>query len=216
MVIRILIADDQRLMREGLETILNLGEDMEVVGTASNGLEALKMCRENAPDVVLMDIQMPVMDGVEAAGLILEENPSIRVIALTTFDDDELIVRALKAGARTYLLKDLPSEKLMEAIRATARGDVLLQPEVASRLVKAAAVRSETEELPAGAFEPLSNREREILSLMVAGLSNQEIAADLFLSEGTVKNYISAIYSKLGVKDRTQAVLFAMKHRMNE
>lgn len=214
MTIRILIADDQQLMREGLRTILNLSHDMSVIGTASNGLEAWEMCREDAPDVVLMDIQMPVMDGVEATRRILGDHPDIHVISLTTFDDDDLIIRALKAGARTYLLKDLPSERLVEAIRATVRGDILLQPEIASRLVEAATQRSlEAHELPEG-MEPLSRREREILSLMVQGLSNQQIAESLILSEGTVKNYISTIYSKLGVKDRTQAVLFAMRHRL--
>ena len=214
MTIRILIADDQQLMREGLRTILNLSHDMSVIGTASNGLEAWEMCREDAPDVVLMDIQMPVMDGVEATRRILGDHPDIHVISLTTFDDDDLIIRALKAGARTYLLKDLPSERLVEAIRATVRGDILLQPEIASRLVEAATQRSlQAHESPEG-MEPLSRREREILSLMVQGLSNQQIAESLILSEGTVKNYISTIYSKLGVKDRTQAVLFAMRHRL--
>ncbi len=215
MKIRILIVDDQRLMRDGLKTILEIEEDMQVTGTASNGCEAAKLCREDPPDVVLMDIQMPLMDGIEATHRIIEDNPEVRVISLTTFDDDELIIGALKAGARTYVLKDLPSERLMEVIRATARGDVLLQPEIAARLIDAAQsspVR-DTNRVPGGG-EGLTSREREVLALMAAGHTNQEIASDLFLSTGTVKNYISSIYSKLGVNDRTQAVLLAMKHRL--
>ena len=215
MTIRILIADDQQLMREGLRTILDLEADMRVIGTAANGQIAWELCRDDRPDVVLMDIQMPVMDGVEATRRILEYDPTIHIIALTTFDDDELIIRVLRAGARTYLLKDLPSEKLLEAIRATVRGDILLQPEIASRLVAATrepAAHGTADALPATMREPLSPRELGILALMVRGMHNREIAADLFLTEGTVKNHISTIYSKLGVRDRTQAVLLAIKH----
>ncbi len=214
--VRIVIADDQRLMREGLKTILDLEEDMEVIGTASNGNEAVGHCRELKPDIILMDIRMPEVDGVEATEIIAKEGLPVKVIVVTTFDDDELIVKALKAGAKTYLLKDLPSEKLLATIRATYRGDIVMQPEIAAKLVNKAFGKSgETDifEFKPGA-EDLTGREKEVLSLMAKGLSNSDIASRLFLSEGTVKNQVSAIYAKLGTSDRTQAVLLAMKNNL--
>ncbi len=215
-VIRIVIADDQRLMREGLKTILDLEEDMEVIGTASNGFEALELCRDLKPDIVLMDIRMPRVDGVEATERIAEEELPAKVIVVTTFDDDELIVKALKAGAKTYLLKDLPSEKLLATIRATHRGDIVMQPEIAAKLVNRASGKEElADENHFGhGQEELTLREKEILSLMAEGLSNRDIALKLFLSEGTIKNQVSAIYSKLGTSDRTKAVLLAMRNKL--
>jgi DNA-binding NarL/FixJ family response regulator len=220
--IRLIIVDDQRLMREGLRTILELEEDFEVAGIAANGREALDLCRETRPDIALMDIRMPGMDGVEATGWLKENMPEVKVIILTTFDDDELIVKGLKAGAKTYLLKDLPSERLAEIIRATHRGDVVLQPEIAAKLVEKASegAREETGRGEAGRgeggrlVEPLTKREKEILLLMSKGLPNLEIAEKLFISEGTVKNNISNIYGKLGTSDRTQAVLYALKEKL--
>ncbi len=214
--IRLIIVDDQRLMREGLKTILELEEDFSVEGIGANGREALELCRANPPDIVLMDIRMPEMDGVKATALLKEEMPHVKVIILTTFDDDELIIKGLKAGAKTYLLKDLPSDRLAEIIRSTHRGDMVLQPEIAARLVEKASGRSdETAAHGEGVLtEPLTKREKEILSLMSQGLSNMEISSRLYISEGTAKNYISSIYGKLGINDRTQAVLFAMKHRL--
>lgn len=214
--IKIVIADDQRLMREGLKTILDLEEDMEVLATAANGSEALELCRRLKPDVVLMDIRMPEMDGVEATKLISAENVAASVIVVTTFDDDELIIKALKAGAKTYLLKDLPSEKLLAVIRATYRGDIVLQPEIAAKLVEKASGSGAVLEEQRNGFvaETLTRREKEILTLMVEGLSNSDIAARLFLSEGTVKNQVSVIYGKLGTNDRTQAVLLALKNNL--
>ncbi|MGM0688717.1 MAG: response regulator [Bacillota bacterium] len=214
--IKIVIADDQRLMREGLKTILDLEEDMEVLATAANGNEALELCRRLKPDVVLMDIRMPEMDGVEATKLISAENVAAGVIVVTTFDDDELIIKALKAGAKTYLLKDLPSEKLLAVIRATYRGDIVLQPEIAAKLVEKASGSGAVLEEQRNGFitETLTRREKEILALMVEGLSNSDIAARLFLSEGTVKNQVSVIYGKLGTSDRTQAVLLALKNNL--
>ncbi len=215
-VIRIVIADDQRLMREGLKTILDLEEDMEVIGTASNGFEALELCRDLKPDIVLMDIRMPRVDGVEATERIAEEELPAKVIVVTTFDGDELIVKALKAGAKTYLLKDLPSEKLLATIRATHRGDIVMQPEIAAKLVNRASGKEElADENHFGhGQEELTLREKEILSLMAEGLSNRDIALKLFLSEGTIKNQVSAIYSKLGTSDRTKAVLLAMRNKL--
>ncbi len=214
--IKIIIADDQRLMREGLQTILDLEEDMIVLGTASTGKEALELCRSLSPDIVLMDIRMPEMDGVEATGLITAEGLSAKVIVVTTFDDDELIIKALKAGAKTYLLKDLPSEKLLAVIRATHSGDIVLQPEIANKLVG----RISGPEAPAdisaeeSTGETLTGREKEILALMAEGLSNSDIADRLYLSRGTIKNQVSVIYGKLGTSDRTQAVLLALKHKL--
>ncbi len=215
-LIKIIIADDQRLMREGLKTILELEEDMTVPGTAANGKEALELCRRLAPDIVLMDIRMPEMDGVEATKLITAEIPATRVIVVTTFDDDELIIKALKAGAKTYLLKDLPSEKLLSVIRATYEGDIVLQPEIAARLVERASgdQAADADRAPGHQTEALTGREKEILALMAEGLNNSDIAARLYLSEGTVKNQVSVIYGKLGTNDRTQAVLLALKHHL--
>lgn len=212
--INILIVDDQTLMREGLRTILELESDLLIAGIAANGREAVEYCRENPPDVVLMDIRMPQMDGVEATRLITAADPSVKIIILTTFLEDELIIQGLKAGAKTYLLKDLPSEKLVDSIRAIYRGDIFMQPEIASRLVDRAAGQhfAEAKEENAELVEPLTRREMEILSLMAEGSNNSLIAARLHLSEGTVKNHISSIYGKLGISDRTQVVLFALKH----
>lgn len=214
--IKTVIADDQRLMREGLKTILELEDDILVLGTAANGMEAVELCRKNKPDIVLMDIRMPEMDGVEATTQIVSENLAGAVIVVTTFDDDELIIKALKAGAKTYLLKDLPSEKLLSIIRSTFRGDIILQPEIAAKLVGRASAGAEPGHSSFGP-EPTDNftaREKDILALMADGLSNRDIAKKLFLSEGTVKNQVSVIYSKLGTSDRTQAVLMAIKQKL--
>ena len=215
--ISILIVDDQTLMREGLSTILELESDFLIAGTAANGQEAVKFCLKNPPDVVLMDIRMPQMDGVEATRRITAAHPSVKIIILTTFMEDDLIVKGLKAGAKTYILKDLPSEKLAESIRAIYRGDIFMQPEIAARLVDRAAGQFPTDkghENDNALVEPLTRREMDILALMAEGLSNSAIASRLHLSEGTVKNHISSIYGKLGINDRTQAVLFALKHRL--
>ncbi len=215
-LIKIIIADDQRLMREGLKTILELEEDMTVLGAAANGKEALELCRRLAPDIVLMDIRMPEMDGVEATKLITAESPATLIIVVTTFDDDELIIKALKAGAKTYLLKDLPSEKLLSAIRATYNGDIVLQPEIAAKLVDRASGDEATvsESMDERQTETLTGREKEILALMAEGLNNSDIATRLYLSKGTVKNQVSVIYGKLGTSDRTQAVLLALRNHL--
>lgn len=214
-VIKIVIADDQRLMREGLKTIIELEADMEVPATAANGMEALALCRKFKPDIVLMDMRMPEMDGVEATRQITAEGLNAKVIVVTTFDDDELIIKALQAGAKTYLLKDLPSEKLLSVIRATYRGDIVMQPEIAARLIERASdVKGRTATEDEYTNEKLTTREKEILALMADGLSNSSIASRLYLSEGTVKNQVSVIYSKLGTSDRTQAVLLAMKQKL--
>lgn len=209
--IRILLVDDQAMFREGLRTLLSTQTDFEVVGEAANGEEALRQAAALRPAVVLMDLRMPVLDGVAATQRLHAALPECRVIVLTTFDDDEYIFDGLRAGAVGYLLKDASSDKLFEAIRAAARGESFLQPSVAARVVAefarmaAAGAGGRSEALP----EPLSEREIEVLRLVAQGASNKEIAATLFITEGTVKNHLTSILAKLGVRDRTQAALKA-------
>ena len=213
-LIKILLVDDQPLFREGLRTLLSVQSDFEIVGEAGNGEEAIKLARTLQPAVVLMDLQMPVLDGVAATRCLKRELPDCRVIVLTTFDDDDNVFDGLRAGAVGYLLKDAPSEKLCEAIRLAARGESFLQPSVAAKVVAEFARLTSKTAMPSQPhteplIEPLSDREREILSLISAGASNREIANTLFLAEGTVKNHVTNILGKLGVRDRTQAALKA-------
>ena len=208
--IRILLVDDQPLFREGLCTLLSVHPDFEVVGEAANGAEAIRLARSLLPLVVLMDLQMPVLDGVAATRRLHEEQPNCRVIVLTTFDDDELVFDGLRAGAVGYLLKDAPSEKLAEAIRVAARGETFLQPSVAAKVVaEFARLSRKTFTTANPVIEPLSEREIEILRLIAQGASNREIAGTLFLAEGTVKNHVTSILGKLEARDRTQAALKA-------
>ena len=208
--ITILLVDDQPLFREGLRTLLSVRPDLKVVGEAGDGEEALKLCRTLKPAVVLMDLQMPVLDGVEATRRLHHEQPDSRVIVLTTFDDDEMVFDGLRAGALGYLLKDAPSEKLAEAIRAAARGESFLQPSIAAKVVAEFARLTTKRSPPAQALiEPLSDREQEILALIATGATNREIGNQLFLAEGTVKNHVTNVLGKLGVRDRTQAALKA-------
>ena len=208
--IRILLVDDQPLFREGLRTLLSVHSDFEVVGEAGNGEEAIRLVRSLLPSVVLMDLQMPVLDGVAATLSLHEEQPDCRVIVLTTFDDDEMVFDGLRAGAVGYLLKDAPSEKLAEAIRVAARGETFLQPSVAAKVVaEFARLTKKTVLTPPSLVDPLSERELEILRLIAQGASNREIAGTLFLAEGTVKNHVTNILGKLEVRDRTQAALKA-------
>lgn len=213
--IRIVLVDDQALFREGLRTLLSVQPDLEVVGEAGDGEEAVRLARTLRPAVVLMDMRMPLLDGVAATRRLLDEHPDCRVIALTTFDDDEYVFEGLRAGAVGYLLKDAPSEKLCEAIRAAARGESFLQPSVAAKVVAEFARLSEQSKRPAATLaEPLSVRELEILCRVSKGDSNREIAAALFITEGTVKNHVTNILSKLDVRDRTQAALKARELRL--
>ena len=209
-LIKILLVDDQPLFREGLRTLLSVHSDFEIVGEAGNGQEAINLVRSSRPSVVLMDLQMPVLDGVAATHRLHEEYPQCRVIVLTTFDDDEKVFDGLRAGAVGYLLKDAPSEKLAEAIRVAARGETFLQPSVAAKVVaEFARLTRKTIEHSSSFSEPLSEREVEILRLIAHGSSNREIADTLFLAEGTVKNHVTNILGKLGVRDRTQAAIKA-------
>jgi DNA-binding NarL/FixJ family response regulator len=211
MAIRVLLVDDQALFREGLETLLSVHKDIQIVGQARNGQEAVEVAAKVQPDVVLMDVRMPILDGVRATRLLKQAQPSCRVIVLTTFDDDEYVFDALRNGAVGYLLKDVASTRLIEAIRATARGESILEPSVAAKLiaeftrVSSIVPSAQMEQL----VEPLSERELEILALIARGDSNKEIASRLFIAEGTVKNHVTHILGKLSVRDRTQAALKA-------
>lgn len=211
MVIRVLLVDDQALFREGLNTLLSLQQDIVIVGEAGNGREALDAAVVLRPDVILMDLRMPILDGVAATRRLKELAHPARVIVLTTFDDDETIFDGLRAGAVGYLLKDVSSEKLIEAIRAAARGESFLQPSITAKVL-AEFNRLEDRgpvQPMADLVEPLSDRELEILQQVAVGDSNKEIAARLFITEGTVKNHVTNILGKLGVRDRTQAALRA-------
>jgi DNA-binding NarL/FixJ family response regulator len=209
-VIRVILADDQALFREGLRTLLSTRPEVEVLGEGANGQEALGLVERLHPDVVLMDLQMPVMDGIRATAHIRQHWPSIPVLVLTTFDDDANLFGALRAGAAGYLLKDVSSETLLAAITAAARGEAFLQSTVTGRVVAAFARLMESGGPRAEALVlPLSPREREILSLVGTGASNKEIADRLCLAEGTVKNHVTNILTKLDVRDRTQAALRA-------
>ena len=211
MVIRVLLVDDQALFREGLTTLLSLQRDIVIVGDAGNCQQALDAAADARPDVILMDLRMPILDGVAATRRLKELAHPARVIVLTTFDDDETIFDGLRAGAVGYLLKDVSSEKLIEAIRAAARGESFLQPSIAAKVL--AELHRLEDRAPvkplADLVEPLSDRELEMLQQVAAGDSNKEIAARLFITEGTVKNHVTNILGKLGVRDRTQAALRA-------
>ena len=197
--IRILLAEDQTLMRQGLKTILESEPDLRVVGEAADGKAAVKLGLQLRPDLILMDVQMPHMNGVEATAALVSAWPEAKVIILTTFDRDDYVFQGVRAGAMGYLLKDLPAEKLVETIRRVQAGDVFIQPEIASRTLRAT-LRPEQ-----GLVEPLSDREREVLVMLAQGVPNKEIADRLHIAEGTVKNHVSNILGKLQVQNRTQA-----------
>ncbi len=208
--IRLLLADDQILFREGLKTLLELSEGLKVVGEASDGEEAIQQVERLSPDVTLMDLNMPNLDGVAATQAIKEKHPAIKILVLTTFDDDDRVFDALKAGASGYLLKDTPSAELVNAIKTVNRGESFLQPSIASKVV-AEFNRMATRSQPKRSLlpEPLSHREEEVLIWLAEGFSNKEIAVKLDLAEGTVKNHVSNILGKMSVQDRTQAALMA-------
>lgn len=206
--IRVLLVDDQRLMREGLRTLLELEVDLQVVGEAATGEEGVAHYAALQPDVVLIDVRMPGMDGVEATRRIHQRDPGARVIILTTFDDDEYIFEGLRAGARGYLLKAASGEELAAAIRAVHGGGALIDPAVQGKLVEEFARLAPPARPPnAGLAEPLSERELEILKLLAQGMTNREIANRLYLAEGTVKNYVTNVLAKIGARDRTLAAL---------
>jgi DNA-binding NarL/FixJ family response regulator len=205
-MIHVLLVDDQAIVRQGLKALLSLEADLEIVGEAANGREAL-LTTPNAVDVVLMDIRMPVMDGVAATRELLHQYPDLKILVLTTFEDDELVQQAVAAGAVGYLLKDTPSEEVAQAIRAVHRGYAQFGPGILQKMVVAQPAPLKPE-IPPG-FKELTPREREVLVLIGQGANNREIAEALFLSEGTVKNHVTNILGRLGLRDRTQAALLA-------
>jgi DNA-binding NarL/FixJ family response regulator len=224
-MIRVLVVDDQKLMRDGLKTILNLEDNLEVVGTASDGAEALELARAERPDLVLMDIRMPGVDGVEGTRRIRAELPDTKVLILTTFNDSELIFDALEEGASGYLLKDMPTEVIVQAILTVHAGGVVLPPELTAQVVAelkrargtvTAAGGAPVDSLPLEPMpslaEELTERELEVLQLLGLGMNNKEIADRLVITEGTAKNHVSNLIAKLGLRDRTQAAIFAVRH----
>jgi DNA-binding NarL/FixJ family response regulator len=208
-VTTVVLADDQALVRGGFRLILEAQEDVEVLGEAENGTEAVERVRELRPDVVLMDVRMPELDGIEATRRIVADGLSTRVLVLTTFDEDQIVYEALRAGAGGFLLKSAPPARLVDAVRLVAAGEELLAPSVTRRLIEQYVSRA-----PAGAAVPaelaeLTEREREVLELIGGGLSNGEIAARLVVSEATVKTHVNHVFQKLGLRDRVQAVVLA-------
>jgi len=200
---RLLIADDQRLFADNLRSVLEYrAEDFEVVGVAANGQEAVDLVRELTPDLVLMDVRMPVLDGVRATGLIHAEFPEIKILVLTTFDDDQYVHEAIRSGAIGYILKNIPFDDLLAALRSARSGSALFSPAILAKLVP----RSEPAPEPPEWYAPLSRREKEILRLMARGLDNLSIAQALFLSEQTVKNYVYGLYGKIGEHNRVRVV----------
>lgn len=213
-MIKVMIVDDQTLMRDGLKVILELEEDIEVVAVAENGKEALDLMMEVMPNIILMDIRMPVLNGVEATKLIKDKYKNVAIIILTTFDTDDLIIDALASGADGYMLKDIEGNSLVESIRSAYSGDTILPAKIAAKLVTRVVKGSLTEqEKVKETLEEfqMTEREKEICDLIVKGLTNKQICEKLYLTTGTVKNYITGIYNKLGVNNRTSAVLFLKK-----
>lgn len=209
--VRVLIADDHPVVREGLRTILGFQEGIEVVGEASDGLEAVDLAQKLLPEVVLMDIRMSKLNGVEATRRIKAHNPEIGVIVLTNYDDDRYVFEGVEAGASGYLLKDISFDELSEAIHRVARGESLMAPSVLRKVLDEFAHRAEERELP---HEGLTPRELEVLQSLAQGLKNEEIAKELFITGKTVKSHLGSIFSKLGVNDRSQAILYAIKHKL--
>jgi DNA-binding NarL/FixJ family response regulator len=209
-MIRVLVADDQPLMRTAYDMTLRSEDDIEVVGEAVDGQDAIERTRRLRPDVILMDVRMPILDGVEATRVIVAEDPSVKVLILTTFDLDEYVVEALRAGASGFLLKDVRPEELVQGIRIVARGDALLAPSVTRRLLEAVAPSLEpVRPRRAAALDSLTESERRVLALVGRGLSNEEIASELFVAETTVRTHLRHILDKLGLRNRVQAVVFA-------
>jgi DNA-binding NarL/FixJ family response regulator len=215
-MIKVLLVDDQTLIRQGIRLLLEIEPDIQVVGQAANGREALQQVAASQPDVVLMDVRMPEMDGVAATRELSLHHPEVKVIILTTFEDDETVFEGLKAGARGYLLKDISSEEMAQAVRKVAAGEALIEPRLTRKVLAefsrlAAATDRQPSSKTAGYSNaspvPLTEREQEVLKALAHGLSNREIAEQLVITEGTVKNHVSSLIDKLGVRDRTQAVL---------
>lgn len=208
---RIIICDDQALIRDGLQLILGIEADIEVVATAQDGAEAVDLVAEHTPDLVLMDLKMPIMNGIEATRRIRRKHPDLPILVLTTYDADEWVFDALRAGANGYLLKDTPRDQIVAAVRGSAEGKSFIDPNVAGKLIGQVATASDVPSSNTLA-KLLTKRELTVLRLVGEGQSNRDIAQSLFLSEGTVRNYLSQIFAKLEVPDRTQAAVAAWRH----
>ena len=207
---KILLCDDQAVIRDGLEMLLTLEKDFQVVGSAQDGHEAVELAGKKSPDLILMDLKMPGMNGIEATREIRKKYSNIKILVLTTYDDDEWVFDAIRAGASGYLLKDTPRQKIIEAIRGTVDGKSFVDPAVAGKLMSQVA-NNQTQ--PASILtDKLTERELDVLRLLAKGMTNTDIAGTLHLSEGTVRNHVSAILEKLGVSDRTQAAVIAIQH----
>ncbi|MCK6627250.1 MAG: response regulator transcription factor [Anaerolineae bacterium] len=209
--IRVLLADDHSLFREGIRSLLEDQDDIKIVGEAEDGLEVVKLAAELKPTVILMDINMPVIDGVEATRTILQNDEAVGIIILTMYPQDAYIFEALKAGAKAYLLKDTRSKRLLEVIRAVHKGQAVIDAEMTTRLLGEFRRLADKEEESLPKLQPLTEQERRILTLVTAGASNRDIAADLNLSERTIKNYLSVIFQKLQVNNRTEAAIRAVR-----
>jgi len=207
---RVIICDDQAIVRDGLAMLLKLEPDIDIVGSAEDGAEAVEMVADKKPDLILMDLKMPIMNGVEATRQIVTKYPGVKVLVLTTYADDEWVFDAIQAGASGYLLKDMPREELIKAVRGTVAGKTYVDPSVAGKVLEHVSSRQTQ---PATLItSKLTEREVEVLRLIAKGSSNADIADRLSLSDGTVRNHVSAILSKLGVSDRTQAAVIAIQH----
>ncbi|MDP9793680.1 DNA-binding NarL/FixJ family response regulator [Catenuloplanes nepalensis] len=209
-MIRVCLVDDQTLVRQGISGLLGVTGEVEVIAEAGDGAAAVEAVARDRPDVVLLDLRMPGRDGIWALRALRARGIDVPVLVLTTFDDDELVLQAVRAGAAGYLLKDVTLDQLMGAVRTLAAGGTLVQPAITDRLLRAVRAGSPPEPLPQRPI--LTDRERDVLRLLASGYANREIAAALFLAEGTVKNHVSSVLFKLGVKDRTSAVLHALRH----
>lgn len=213
-MIKIIVCDDQAIIRDGLEMLLKLEKDIEVVGQAQDGAEAVAMVEKAQPDLVLMDLKMPGLNGIEATRQIRTHYPQVKVLVLTTYDDDEWVFDAIRAGASGYLLKDTPREEVIKAVRGTAAGKSFIDPAVAGKLLQQVA---DKQTQPSTLLtDKLTEREAEVLRLVARGFNNADIAERLHLSEGTVRNHVSAIFAKLEVADRTQAAVIAIQHGLGE
>jgi DNA-binding NarL/FixJ family response regulator len=221
--VKVMVVDDQQLMRDGISSLLSIQDGIEMIGTASDGQEAIEQALALQPDVILMDVRMPVMNGITATEKIRQQLPSCQVLMLTTFDDEEEIVKALIAGAAGYLLKDIPAQDLANAVRLAHNGIYQLEPSIAGKLVgvlsNAGQAKSGTGSNPESTEDvanqcDLTEREIDVLRLIATGATNKEIAAELVISEGTVKNHVSNILSRLNLRDRTQAAIFAREHHL--
>ncbi|MBN2006914.1 MAG: response regulator transcription factor [Anaerolineae bacterium] len=215
--VRVLVVDDQQLMRDGIASLLSIQDGIEVAGTAANGQEAVSQAEALSPDIILMDIRMPVMNGIAATAQVRSRLPACQVLMLTTFDDEEYIVKSLVAGACGYLLKDIPAQDLAHAISLAHRGIYQLDPSIAGKLVGAltgVTANAHGQTAAADELNALTEREREVLKLIAIGDTNREIAQKLFISEGTVKNHVSNILTRLGLRDRTQAAIYARENNL--